>query len=128
MSVFFAYGQTGSGKTHSMMGESTAHLLKGEELIESDGLIPRVCAAIFVRKAKLESADVKWEVRASYVEVYNELVKDLLADKKGSVEEEWLDVRQQKDGSFFLIRTRCCYRKTRLCKKNKVNSKSCSST
>ena len=101
----FAYGQTGSGKTHSMMGESTSHLMNGGALIESDGLTPRICHAIFNRKAVCEKAEVTWDVRASYVEVYNERVKDLLVEVSGNKSEDWLDVRQQKDGTFFVNTT-----------------------
>jgi len=63
----FAYGQTGSGKTYTMMGS------------ESDrGLIPRICETMFQRM--VEGTSYRTEV--SYLEIYNERVKDLL--KKNS--------------------------------------------
>jgi kinesin family member 1 len=64
----FAYGQTGSGKTYSMYGEK-----------ESEGLVIRSSHAIFddvVEKARKEGIDV--QVETSYVEIYNEKLRDLL--------------------------------------------------
>ena len=63
----FAYGQTGSGKTHTMMGS------------EADrGLIPRICETLFERMVE----GTKYRTEVSYLEIYNERVKDLL--KKNS--------------------------------------------
>lgn len=66
----FAYGQTGSGKTYTMMGS--------EE--EDRGLIPRICKALFDKMnastAKQSGSTFRTEV--SYLEIYNERVKDLL--------------------------------------------------
>lgn len=60
----FAYGQTGSGKTHSMMGS------------EGDpGLIPRYCNALFSRLSDNSSS---YQIHVSYLEIYNEKVRDLL--------------------------------------------------
>lgn len=59
----FAYGQTGSGKTYTMMGS------------EADrGLIPRICETMFKRMVE----GTKYRVEVSYLEIYNERVKDLL--------------------------------------------------
>ncbi|KAF0288257.1 Kinesin-like protein KIF16B [Amphibalanus amphitrite] len=61
----FAYGQTGSGKTYTMMGTQ-----------EERGLIPRICYRLF---DKMElSSDVRYRTEVSYLEIYNEQVKDLL--------------------------------------------------
>ncbi|XP_037910484.1 kinesin-like protein Klp98A isoform X2 [Hermetia illucens] len=63
----FAYGQTGSGKTFTMMGSS-----------DNPGLIPRICHELFARmKVGLESG-TGYKTHASYLEIYNERVKDLL--------------------------------------------------
>ena len=68
-STVFAYGQTGTGKTHTMEGDIAS---------EADmGVIPRAARAIFESLAdedKYESYDVK----ASYLEIYNEELSDLL--------------------------------------------------
>ncbi|KAF4585557.1 kinesin family member 1/13/14 [Ophiocordyceps camponoti-floridani] len=65
----FAYGQTGAGKSYTMMGTP-----------EEPGLIPRTCEDLFERieAAHGESANVAYSVRVSYLEVYNEHVRDLL--------------------------------------------------
>ena len=79
----FAYGQTGSGKTFTMLGPDGAR--KGEVL---DGLIPQAAAQIFSTIEKEEKAfeaafskacRSQYRVRATYVEVYNNEVRDLLA-------------------------------------------------
>jgi len=65
----FAYGQTGSGKTHTMMGTQ-----------DDPGILPRAIMDIFDQIAR-ESANAKvFEVDASFFEVYNEQVRDLLSD------------------------------------------------
>ncbi|KAF1800396.1 hypothetical protein FB192DRAFT_1283522 [Mucor lusitanicus] len=56
----FAYGQTGSGKSYSM------------------GIIPRTCSELFERIADLTSDVLKFQVEVSYIEIYNEKVRDLL--------------------------------------------------
>lgn len=64
----FAYGQTGSGKSYSMMGY-------GKEV----GIIPTICAEMFNRIQKIQSDGVtKCTVEVSYLEIYNERVRDLL--------------------------------------------------
>ncbi|XP_056390338.1 LOW QUALITY PROTEIN: interferon-induced very large GTPase 1-like [Hyla sarda] len=63
-SCIFAYGQTGSGKTFSMMGTD-----------DQPGLVPRISSALFSRDiSHLKS----FHVEASYLELYNEKVRDLL--------------------------------------------------
>ncbi|KAL7275130.1 hypothetical protein RUND412_001949 [Rhizina undulata] len=64
----FAYGQTGSGKSYSMMGY-------GEEY----GVIPKICQHMFerIRAAELDP-NLKCTVEVSYLEIYNERVRDLL--------------------------------------------------
>ena len=66
----FVYGQTGSGKTHTMTGTE-----------ESKGLIPRCCEELFERVAA--DGERQYLVRASYIEVYNEKIYDLLQRKRG---------------------------------------------
>lgn len=64
----FAYGQTGSGKSYSMMGY-------GEEI----GIIPRICKVMFERIDRIQNdPNVKCTVEVSYLEIYNERVRDLL--------------------------------------------------
>src|SRR6201996_5924959 len=63
----FAYGQTGSGKSYSMMGY-------GQEF----GVIPRICRDMFERIEGVEDRNLTFTVEVSYLEIYNERVRDLL--------------------------------------------------
>ncbi|KAF3126918.1 kinesin-like protein Klp8 [Orbilia oligospora] len=63
----FAYGQTGSGKSYSMMGY-------GEEY----GIIPRICQNIFERITSEKDPNIVSTIEVSYLEIYNEKVRDLL--------------------------------------------------
>ena len=64
----FAYGQTGSGKSYSMMGY-------GKEY----GVIPRICQSMFQRIDEIQKdPKLGCTVEVSYLEIYNERVRDLL--------------------------------------------------
>ncbi|KAI8097252.1 uncharacterized protein BX664DRAFT_356510 [Halteromyces radiatus] len=63
----FAYGQTGSGKSFSMMGYGP-----------DKGIIPRTCSDLFDRIHHLSSTQQNFQVEVSYIEIYNERVRDLL--------------------------------------------------
>ncbi|XP_034729717.1 kinesin-like protein KIF13A isoform X1 [Etheostoma cragini] len=78
----FAYGQTGSGKSFSMMGNG-----------DQPGLIPRLCCSLFERVHREENEGHTFKVEVSYMEIYNEKVRDLL-DPKGS--RHSLKVREHK--------------------------------
>lgn len=66
-----AYGQTGSGKTYTMMGHE-----------KSPGLIPLMVRDILRHKDDLVQSRINCELYVSYVEIYNEKVKDLLSNSK----------------------------------------------
>uniref|UniRef100_A0A8C6YW69 Kinesin-like protein n=1 Tax=Nothoprocta perdicaria TaxID=30464 RepID=A0A8C6YW69_NOTPE len=75
--TIFAYGQTGSGKSFTMQGIVDPATQKG--------IIPRAFEHIFESVQCAENA--KFLVRASYLEIYNEDVRDLLgADTKQKLE------------------------------------------
>ncbi|APA11460.1 hypothetical protein sscle_08g062300 [Sclerotinia sclerotiorum 1980 UF-70] len=64
----FAYGQTGSGKSYSMMGYG-----------KDAGVIPKICQDMFERIGELQKdKNLKCTVEVSYLEIYNERVRDLL--------------------------------------------------
>ncbi|XP_056645169.1 protein claret segregational [Diorhabda sublineata] len=65
----FAYGQTGSGKTFTMQGASDP---------ENLGMIPRSVNLIFDTIENLKQYNWKYEVRVSFLEIYNENIRDLL--------------------------------------------------
>lgn len=70
----FAYGQTGSGKTFTMEGDET-----GEQV----GIIPRTIRKIFEETSSLVEKGWKYHLDASFLEIYNEEIRDLLATEKG---------------------------------------------
>ncbi|MBN3317267.1 KI13B protein, partial [Atractosteus spatula] len=70
----FAYGQTGSGKSYTMMGSA-----------DQPGLIPRLCSALFERTLQYQREEESFTVEVSYMEIYNEKVRDLLDPKGTSV-------------------------------------------
>lgn len=45
---------------------------------EDKGIIPRTCSELFERIADLTSDVLKFQVEVSYIEIYNEKVRDLL--------------------------------------------------
>ncbi|OXB53504.1 hypothetical protein ASZ78_003403 [Callipepla squamata] len=67
----FAYGQTGSGKTYTMEGPDALDP-------ERRGMIPRAVHQIF--QGAQELAEKGWQYRfsASFLEIYNESLRDLL--------------------------------------------------
>jgi hypothetical protein len=70
----FAYGQTSSGKTHSMMGARDSEVLRG--------LIPRVISLLWecVQAFLNENSKHDCVLKASYLEIYNEEIRDLLSN------------------------------------------------
>ena len=64
----FAYGQTGSGKTFTMSSE--------------DGMIPRALRQIYSTSKDLEARGWRYSMEGSFVEVYNEDIRDLLGNSK----------------------------------------------
>ncbi|RVE76749.1 hypothetical protein OJAV_G00012140 [Oryzias javanicus] len=85
----FAYGQTGSGKSFTMMGAP------GDA-----GLIPRICEGLFSRISDSSGCDeASFRTEVSYLEIYNERVRDLLRRK--STQTYNLRVREHpKDGPY----------------------------
>ncbi|KAH6840809.1 hypothetical protein B0I37DRAFT_438230 [Chaetomium sp. MPI-CAGE-AT-0009] len=64
----FAYGQTGSGKSYSMMGYG-----------KDAGIIPNICQDMFRRIGEMQQdKNLRCTVEVSYLEIYNERVRDLL--------------------------------------------------
>lgn len=73
-----AYGQTGSGKTFTMQGTS---LEKHNSDASSKGVIQLVCETIFghICESSNTGQAVKFSISASYLEIYNESLIDLLS-------------------------------------------------
>lgn len=52
---------------------------------ENPGIIPRLCSSIFEKIEKLSSDTLAFKVEVSYLEIYNEKVRDLLDPKKSVI-------------------------------------------
>ncbi|XP_071657068.1 kinesin-like protein KIFC1 isoform X1 [Patagioenas fasciata] len=68
----FAYGQTGSGKTYTLEGPDPCDP-------QAAGLAPRAVRLLFQRARELAQEGWQYEFCASYLEIYNESLRDLLA-------------------------------------------------
>jgi kinesin family protein C1 len=77
----FAYGQTGSGKTYTMEGPPKNRIksMSLEEEEESRGMIPRSVEQIFETMRVMKEQGWKYTLEASFLEIYNESVRDLLS-------------------------------------------------
>ncbi|XP_005921294.1 kinesin-like protein KIF3A isoform X2 [Haplochromis burtoni] len=87
--TIFAYGQTGTGKTFTMEGVRAVPGLRG--------IIPNSFAHIFGHIAKAEG-DTRFLVRVSYLEIYNEEVRDLL----GKDQLQRLEVKERPDVGVYI--------------------------
>ena len=65
--TIFVYGQTGSGKTHTMTGDLNSK--------ENKGILPRALEYLFY---SLDQNEIDYEVKISFLEIYNEKIRDLL--------------------------------------------------
>ena len=79
--TIFAYGQTGAGKTHTILGppcenNETRLMMSGPQR----GLIPRCMELLFKKVRAMAAHDVSFIIKAHFVEIYMEKVRDLLGD------------------------------------------------
>ncbi|GAA5834148.1 hypothetical protein JCM3766R1_004472 [Sporobolomyces carnicolor] len=82
--VIFAYGQTASGKTFTLSGDRS-----------NPGIIPQAVSEIFTYIR--DHSEKEFLLRASYLEIYNETLKDLLDPDAGPVK-----IRQDEKKRFFV--------------------------
>ncbi|XP_041368096.1 kinesin-like protein KIF11-B [Gigantopelta aegis] len=80
--TIFAYGQTGTGKTFTMEGESSDDTSLTWEDDPLAGIIPRTMKHIF---ETLQSQDIEFSVRVSFLELYNEELFDLLGSTEDTL-------------------------------------------
>ncbi|GAA0173613.1 microtubule binding motor protein [Lithospermum erythrorhizon] len=71
--TIFAYGQTGTGKTYTMEGGARK---KNGEYPSDSGVIPRAVQQIFTI---LEAQQAEYNMKVTFLELYNEEITDLLA-------------------------------------------------
>lgn len=69
----FSYGATGAGKTYTMLGTE-----------EEPGIMFRTLHDLFIEISKRD--DKMYQVSMSYLEIYNELIRDLLSPGNGFLE------------------------------------------
>lgn len=91
--TIFAYGQTGTGKTHCMMGPDDRKA-NPEQL----GITPRCFQQIFDNIAAHPDENTSFLVEASFLEIYNEEIHDLL----GKDREIILDLKQDEKGTVYV--------------------------
>lgn len=101
----FSYGQTGSGKTHTMQGSGSGAM---------KGIIPRAVEQILKQSKVLQKQKWKFRINASFLEIYNEELKDLLVNMEGGVVTKLsgmptrnqnpnkLVIRREKDGKSYV--------------------------
>jgi len=82
--TMFAYGQTASGKTYTMQGEPS-----------SPGILHLAAQQVFEEIA--QRPNHQFLLHVSYIEIFNEQVKDLLSDSN-----ENLRIREDRDKGFFV--------------------------
>ncbi|EMR11502.1 hypothetical protein PNEG_00515 [Pneumocystis murina B123] len=82
--TIFAYGQTGTGKTYTMTGDMSNNY---GVLSDTSGIIPRTLYRLF---SILETENTEYSVKCSFIELYNEELRDLLSieDKKVKIFED----------------------------------------
>ena len=89
----FSYGQTGSGKTHTMQGSGNGGMR---------GIIPRAVEQILNQTQKMKKQKWTFTIHASFLEIYNEELKDLLVDKKSKSDNPKLTIRREKNGKSYV--------------------------
>lgn len=90
--TIFAYGQTGTGKTFTMEGK------QGFKMNNERGIIPRAIEQIFhYISSHAVSPRMRFLVRASYLQIYNEVISDLLKPERTN-----LNIREDKKKGVFV--------------------------
>jgi len=87
----FSYGQTGSGKTHTMQGSGFGQMR---------GIIPRAIEQVGEYKEVLEQDGWQYEMQVSFLEIYNETIRDLLRDNE--VDEHKHEVKVSAEGRRYV--------------------------
>ena len=91
IATIFAYGQTGTGKTYTMEG------FNKDGNVENRGVIPRAIEQIFSYIQRNASPRMRFLVRASYLQIYNEQISDLLKPERSN-----LAIREDKRRGVFV--------------------------
>lgn len=86
--TIFAYGQSGSGKTYTMFGSNEC----------LNGITPNVFNYIF-RQISLSNTNTSYIITATYLEIYNEQIMDLLTPSNNK---KTLEIRERSDLGVFV--------------------------
>ncbi|KAL4469452.1 hypothetical protein ABPG74_004705 [Tetrahymena malaccensis] len=76
----FAYGQTGAGKTYTLFGDEYKNqdFLEGRDKM-AEGIVSLIIKDLFSIFQK--NKEFKYSIKVSYLEIYNENIRDLLVDQ-----------------------------------------------
>jgi len=84
-SSLICYGQTGSGKTYTLFGNS-CDLGTQNHMNDEDGIISRAIDDLFYKIQQTEiPGEIEYQVEISFVQIYNEEVKDLLLPQQDNL-------------------------------------------
>eukprot|EP00981_Chlorochromonas_danica_P007173 scaffold1594_cov171-Ochromonas_danica.AAC.8 len=87
----FSYGQTGSGKTFTMNGSGKGKMR---------GIIPRAMEQVSNYRKALEEKGWRFKMEVSFLEIYNETIRDLLRpDEQPSTKHE---IKRDLQGNLFV--------------------------
>jgi len=94
----FSYGQTGSGKTHTMQGCGNGPMR---------GIIPRSVSKILDQARAMTKQKWKFTLTASFLEIYNENLNDLLSSMKSTSDnaaenKKKLSIKRDREGKSFV--------------------------
>ena len=92
-STIFAYGQTGTGKTFTMGGFTYDNMDK------TRGIIPRTIESIFSFIESNSNKNTKFIIRAAYLQIYNEMISDLLKPENSNKN---LSIREDKQKGLYV--------------------------
>jgi kinesin family protein 6/9 len=96
--TIFAYGQTGSGKTYTITG--------GTESFGQRGVIPRTLSHLFRALRDDSRSGTQFQVRISFLEIYNEQGYDLLSphqdSARGLQDLPKVSLREDEDGNVHM--------------------------
>jgi len=84
----FSYGQTGSGKTHTMQGSGSGSMR---------GIISRAMEQVGRYKTELETKGWEYHMEVSFIEIYNESIRDLL--RANAVDDVKHDIKRDVNGN-----------------------------
>ena len=81
-STALAYGVTGTGKTYTIFGDLSNNF-------KEEGIIFKACDYLFekiaINKKEINNSGIDYYIKVSYIEIYNEIVKDLIIENSTSL-------------------------------------------